>query len=103
MRMSSTGTLADSIFILRGRVVLQHEKFQSAPGSRVGTPAYLAPEVIMTTKGQTYDGKVTLSICTHLAASSNPCSAQLRGSSSLDVSSMGLITRVCGSSRAGAL
>ena len=38
--------------------LLQHEKFQSAPGSRVGTPAYLAPEVIMTTKGQTYDGKV---------------------------------------------
>jgi serine/threonine-protein kinase SRK2 len=36
----------------------KHEKFQSAPGSRVGTPAYLAPEVIMTTKGQTYDGKV---------------------------------------------
>ncbi|KAL3134245.1 Serine/threonine-protein kinase srk2h [Trebouxia sp. C0009 RCD-2024] len=35
----------------------KHEKFQSAPGSRVGTPAYLAPEVIMTTKGQTYDGK----------------------------------------------
>ena len=28
------------------------------PGSRVGTPAYLAPEVIMTTKGKTYDGKV---------------------------------------------
>ncbi len=24
----------------------------------MGTPAYLAPEVIMTTKGQTYDGKV---------------------------------------------
>lgn len=41
-------------------VLLQHEKFQSAPGSRVGTPAYLAPEVIMTTKGQTYDGKVIL-------------------------------------------
>ena len=38
---------------------MQHEKFQSAPGSRVGTPAYLAPEVIMTTKGQTYDGKVS--------------------------------------------
>ena len=36
----------------------KHEKFQSAPGSRVGTPAYLAPEVIMTTKGQTYDGQV---------------------------------------------
>ncbi len=36
----------------------KHEKFQSAPGSRVGTPAYLAPEVIMTTKGKTYDGKV---------------------------------------------
>lgn len=35
----------------------KHEKFQSAPGSRVGTPAYLAPEVIMTTKGKTYDGK----------------------------------------------
>lgn len=38
--------------------VVQHEKFQSAPGSRVGTPAYLAPEVILTTKGKTYDGKV---------------------------------------------
>lgn len=36
----------------------QHEKFQSAPGSRVGTPAYLAPEVILTTRGKTYDGKV---------------------------------------------
>ncbi|KAK9816381.1 hypothetical protein WJX74_001337, partial [Apatococcus lobatus] len=36
----------------------KHEKFQSAPGSRVGTPAYLAPEVIMTTKGTTYDGKM---------------------------------------------
>jgi len=35
----------------------KHEKFQSAPGSRVGTPAYLAPEVILTTKGKTYDGK----------------------------------------------
>ena len=43
-------------------VCLQHEKFQSAPGSRVGTPAYLAPEVIMTTKGQTYDGKVGCSL-----------------------------------------
>ena len=40
--------------------MLQHEKFQSAPGSRVGTPAYLAPEVVLTTKGKTYDGKVTL-------------------------------------------
>ena len=37
---------------------LQHEKFQSAPGSRVGTPAYLAPEVILTQRGKTYDGKV---------------------------------------------
>lgn len=36
----------------------KHEKFQSAPGSRVGTPAYLAPEVILTTRGKTYDGKV---------------------------------------------
>ena len=45
----------------------KHEKFQSAPGSRVGTPAYLAPEVILTTKGKTYDGKVrgggTVSAC----------------------------------------
>lgn len=40
-------------------VSLQHEKFQSAPGSRVGTPAYLAPEVILTTRGKTYDGKVS--------------------------------------------
>lgn len=38
--------------------MLQHEKFQSEPGSRVGTPAYLAPEVILTTRGKTYDGKV---------------------------------------------
>ena len=38
----------------------KHEKFQSAPGSRVGTPAYLAPEVIMTKQGSTYDGKVDL-------------------------------------------
>ena len=36
----------------------KHEKFQSAPGSRVGTPAYLAPEVINTTHGGKYDGKV---------------------------------------------
>lgn len=43
---------------------MQHEKFQSAPGSRVGTPAYLAPEVILTTKGKTYDGKVIHSACT---------------------------------------
>lgn len=50
-------------------VLMQHEKFQSAPGSRVGTPAYLAPEVIMTTKGQTYDGKVVLlSLGCHLIA-----------------------------------
>ncbi|KDD76995.1 protein kinase [Helicosporidium sp. ATCC 50920] len=36
----------------------KHEKFQSAPGSRVGTPAYLAPEVIVMARGTTYDGKV---------------------------------------------
>jgi len=36
----------------------KHEKFQSAPGSRVGTPAYLAPEVILTQRGKTYDGKI---------------------------------------------
>ena len=40
---------------MRGAV--QHENFQSAPGSRVGTPAYLAPEVILTTKGKTYNAK----------------------------------------------
>ena len=34
----------------------KHEKFQSAPGSRVGTPAYLAPEVITAKDGATYDG-----------------------------------------------
>ena len=45
--------------------MLQHEKFQSAPGSRVGTPAYLAPEVILTTKGKTYDGKVMLVLPWH--------------------------------------
>ena len=37
---------------------LQDEKFQSAPGSKVGTPAYLAPEVISTTRGRTYNGMV---------------------------------------------
>lgn len=36
----------------------KHERYQSAPGSRVGTPAYLAPEVIVTARGQTYDGKI---------------------------------------------
>ena len=45
----------------------QHEFFQSAPGSRVGTPAYLAPEIILTTKGRTYDAKarafVTIARC----------------------------------------
>ena len=54
---------------------LQHEKFQSAPGSRVGTPAYLAPEVIMTTKGQTYDGKVC-----HWCLSAADSSGHLSGS-----------------------
>ena len=44
--------------MLRHMDAMQHEKFQSAPGSRVGTPAYLAPEVILTTKGKKYDGKV---------------------------------------------
>lgn len=39
-------------------LLLQHEKFQSAPASRVGTPAYLAPEVISNTRGKTYDGKI---------------------------------------------
>lgn len=34
------------------------ENFQSAPGSRVGTPAYLAPEVISNAPGQSYDAKV---------------------------------------------
>jgi serine/threonine-protein kinase SRK2 len=38
--------------------LLQHEKHNSAPGSRVGTPAYLAPEVILTTKGKTYNAMV---------------------------------------------
>ncbi|GAB4817033.1 hypothetical protein N2152v2_004079 [Parachlorella kessleri] len=33
------------------------ENYQSAPGSRVGTPAYLAPEVIANVHGQSYDAK----------------------------------------------
>ena len=28
----------------------------------LGTPAYLAPEVILITKGKTYDGKVSISM-----------------------------------------
>lgn len=38
--------------------VMQHEQFHSAPGSAVGTPAYLAPEVIQATQDATYDAKV---------------------------------------------
>jgi len=34
---------------------------QSAPTSRVGTPAYLAPEVVGNRPGQVYDGKVITS------------------------------------------
>lgn len=63
--------------MLTSALLLQHEKFQSAPGSRVGTPAYLAPEVIMTTKGQTYDGKV-LTCCCHHCCCSCSCNNWLR-------------------------
>lgn len=60
-------------------VLLQHEKFQSAPGSRVGTPAYLAPEVIMTTKGQTYDGKVIQTSLGHCSKGSQLSFANFMG------------------------
>ena len=40
--------------------MLQDENLQSAPGTRVGTTAYLAPEVIVNTQGHKYDGKVLL-------------------------------------------
>ncbi|GAB4821373.1 hypothetical protein N2152v2_008419 [Parachlorella kessleri] len=33
------------------------ENYHSAPGSRVGTPAYLAPEVISNVMGRSYDAK----------------------------------------------
>eukprot|EP00803_Ostreobium_quekettii_P004335 evm.model.scf_823.11 EVM.evm.TU.scf_823.11 scf_823:61607-62918(+) len=36
----------------------KHEMLNSAPDSRVGTPAYLAPEVVSNTRGETYDGKM---------------------------------------------
>ena len=36
----------------------KHKRFQSRPASKVGTPAYLAPEVIMNSTGDTYDGQV---------------------------------------------
>ena len=36
----------------------KHIHFQSKPGSRVGTAAYLAPEIIMSSVGNTYDGQV---------------------------------------------
>lgn len=45
----------------------QHEQLNSAPGSRVGTPAYLAPEVILNTRGSTYDGKVGVALFAVLA------------------------------------
>lgn len=35
----------------------KHAHHQSAPGSRVGTPAYLAPEVVLASDGATYDGR----------------------------------------------
>ena len=44
--------------VLIMKVSVQHEKYNSAPGSRVGTPAYLAPEVVLTTRGKTYNAKV---------------------------------------------
>lgn len=56
----------------------QHTQFQSAPGSRVGTPAYLAPEVILTTKGKTYDGKVTGGPCASTRAGTPLCGAMRR-------------------------
>ena len=36
------------------------ENYHSAPGSRVGTPAYLAPEVISNVTGGSYDAKASL-------------------------------------------
>jgi serine/threonine protein kinase len=36
----------------------KHEQFHSAPGSRVGTPAYLAPEIVKVSQGSKYNGKV---------------------------------------------
>jgi serine/threonine protein kinase len=56
---SSLIQCAADLFYVWPTFAVQHEKFQSAPGSRVGTPAYLAPEVILTTRGKTYDGKVS--------------------------------------------
>ena len=57
--------------------LLQHEKFQSEPGSRVGTPAYLAPEVILTTRGKTYDGKVCSSAVFFYALNPTICLEKL--------------------------
>eukprot|EP01023_Acetabularia_acetabulum_P065365 TRINITY_DN8646_c0_g2_i1.p1 TRINITY_DN8646_c0_g2~~TRINITY_DN8646_c0_g2_i1.p1 ORF type:complete len:357 (+),score=52.62 TRINITY_DN8646_c0_g2_i1:350-1420(+) len=37
----------------------KHEYYHSAASSRVGTPAYLAPEVILSTGPRTYDGKMS--------------------------------------------
>ena len=37
---------------------LQDENLQSAPETRVGTAAYLAPEVIVNANGNKYDAKV---------------------------------------------
>lgn len=53
--------------------VTQHEQYHSAPGSTVGTPAYLAPEVIRATQDATYDAKVEPPTCLNI-----PLHAELR-------------------------
>ncbi len=53
------------------------ENSQSAPSSRVGTPAYLAPEVVANKEGQQYDAKVS---GTAAAAASLTGGCQMSGS-----------------------
>ena len=44
-------------------LLLQHERFHSAPASLVGTAEYLSPEVIRSAGKKAYNGRVQSDAC----------------------------------------